>query len=98
MTKLSLSGHALSPIKHLYVRAVGEDRELEQSLVRRIVDECHLAGLAVCNAEYLEEKERDPSPRPSIRIAVNRLLSAGDIHFAFATLERVSKEVLASVS
>lgn len=56
--------------------------------------QCTTAGLALVAAEYLEEKELSPCPRPSIRIAVSRLLSADDVRFAFETLERISQRVL----
>lgn len=40
LSHLSLSGHALSPIKHLYLpNDETEDRDRELSLLRRIVDE-----------------------------------------------------------
>lgn len=96
LTHLTVAGHPLSPVKHLYLASeqLPDGRERELSTLRRIVDECMKSGLALTTAEYLEEKERSPCPRPSLRIGVNRQLSADDVRFAVETLERVSKEVL----
>lgn len=44
-------------------------------------------------AAYLQNRERVPV-RPSIRLAVNRLLDDADISSAFEVIENVSKSLL----
>lgn len=93
LTALKIRGHSLSPVKHLYIRSELEDREAECKALQAIADKCIERGLAVVYAQYLEEAEKN-CPRPSIRIAVSRLLTGSDIKVAFAIIESVSKEIL----
>jgi len=92
LSLFTIRGDILSPVKHLYLREE-QSREIEDELLRKIVDKCIENRLALAKAEYLVHLER-VCPRPSIRITVNRLLSGADITEAFNTLDRVSKNVL----
>lgn len=92
MTKLSVRGHPLSPVKHLYLREA-QSRAAEAELLEQVVKECQAEGLCLVVAQYLEDKERK-CPRPSIRITANRLLTSGDLEAAVQTLEKVSVRVL----
>lgn len=58
--------------------------------------QAHKAKLALVSSEYLEQVEKI-YPRPSIRIAVNRLLTNEDIDFAFDTLNRISKTIVSTM-
>jgi len=55
--------------------------------------QCIARGVAVVQAAYLQNRERQPV-RPSIRIAVNRLLESSEIDNAFEVIESVSSSVL----
>ncbi|KAH8290789.1 hypothetical protein KR054_005976 [Drosophila jambulina] len=55
--------------------------------------QCIAQGVAVVQAAYLKDRERHPV-RPSIRIAVNRLLEETDINAAFEIIESVSSALL----
>ncbi|XP_053669500.1 serine palmitoyltransferase 1 [Anopheles marshallii] len=88
-------GDALSPVKHLYLKHQHECWAHEKMLLDEISTECIDNGLAVVAAEYLENMEKH-CPRPSIRLTVNRLLTAKEIDDAFRILEHVSEKVLAS--
>lgn len=55
--------------------------------------QCIERGVAVVEAAYLQNRERKPV-RPSLRIAISRLLSDAEIQTAYETIETVSKEVL----
>lgn len=39
LTKLELRGHALSPVKHLYLKDVEREHEIEQKTLNEIVDQ-----------------------------------------------------------
>lgn len=65
----------------------------ENELLQEIVNKCIDNRLAIVKSEYLEKLEKF-CPRPSIRLALNRLLKDADINEAFTTLERISKVVL----
>lgn len=92
-TKLKLRGDILSPLKHLYLRQEMATYEEEREVLENISEECIKRGVAVVKAEYLDKVEKF-CPRPSIRIAVNRLLTPEDINSAFDVIEEVSKTVL----
>lgn len=92
MTKLSVKGHPLSPVKHLYLREQ-HSRAEESALLDKVVLGCQSEGLCIVRAQYLEEKERK-CPRASIRITANRMLTASDLEDATKTIERVSMRVL----
>uniref|UniRef100_A0A2M4AD19 Serine palmitoyltransferase 1 n=2 Tax=Anopheles triannulatus TaxID=58253 RepID=A0A2M4AD19_9DIPT len=87
-------GDPLSPVKHLYLKSTHESWTDEKALLDKICDECIGNGLAVIAAEYLEAMEKQ-CPRPSIRLAVSRLLTEQEIDDAFRILERASEKVLA---
>lgn len=55
--------------------------------------QCISQGVAIVQAAYLQNRERVPV-RPSIRIAVNRLLDDADITSAFEVIEKVSQSLL----
>lgn len=58
-----------------------------------LYSQCIAQGVAVVQAAYLQNRERQPV-RPSIRIAVNRLLEETDINAAFEVIESVSSALL----
>ncbi|KAL7736374.1 hypothetical protein ACLKA6_014841 [Drosophila palustris] len=91
--KLQLRGDELSPIKHLYVTPERDSFESESKLLAKVADKCIERGVAVVEAAYLQNRERKPV-RPSLRIAVSRLLDEADILSAFKIIEAVSSEVL----
>lgn len=90
---MTVRGHPLSPVKHLYLREQ-KSRAVETEKLDAIVKKCESQGLALVVAQYLEDKEKK-CPRPSIRITANRLLTAGDLEWVVKTIEKVSTEVLA---
>ncbi|ALC42120.1 Spt-I [Drosophila busckii] len=90
---LRLQGDELSPVKHLYMSQEHEDLQTERKLLTLLADKCIENGVAVVDAAYLQNRERKPV-RPSLRIAVNRLLDETDIKAAFDTIEKISTEVL----
>ncbi|XP_041449079.1 serine palmitoyltransferase 1 [Drosophila obscura] len=92
-SKLRLCGDELSPVKHLYLALPGENIEAEQKLLTEVADKCIARGVAIVEAAYLYNRERKPV-RPSIRIAVNRLLEESEISAAFEIIENVSSAVL----
>ncbi|KAH8354022.1 hypothetical protein KR067_012120 [Drosophila pandora] len=92
-SKLRLRGDALSPVKHLYLAEPAENFEAELKLLTELADKCISQGVAIVQAAYLQNRERVPV-RPSIRIAVNRLLDDADITSAFEVIEKVSQSLL----
>ncbi|SPP73408.1 serine palmitoyltransferase 1 [Drosophila guanche] len=92
-SKLRLCGDELSPVKHLYLALPLENNEAEQKLLTEVADKCIARGVAVVEAAYLQDREHKPV-RPSIRIAVNRLLEESEIAAAFDIIESVSSAVL----
>jgi serine palmitoyltransferase len=95
LTKLTLRGDPVSPVKHLYLPGAPGDAVWEQKLLTNIVDECIDDGVALIATEYLAKMERQ-CPRPSIRLIVNRLLSDADIEKAFNVVEKVVDTVVGS--
>lgn len=92
LTDFTSRGDPLSPVKHLYLKKES-DPVAEKRLLDRISQECMTNGLAVVAAEYLEDREKR-CPRPSIRLAVNRLLTDSDIDDAFRILQQSARKVL----
>ncbi|KAH8369534.1 hypothetical protein KR093_000025 [Drosophila rubida] len=92
-SKLQLRGDELSPVKHLYVAEARDSFETESKLLTKVADKCIEQGVAVIEAAYLQDKEHKPV-RPSLRIAVNRLLTTDEVLTAFKIIESVSSEVL----
>ncbi|KAH8325198.1 hypothetical protein KR074_009555 [Drosophila pseudoananassae] len=92
-TKLRLRGDALSPVKHLYLAEPAENFDVELKLLTELADKSISQGVAIVQAAYLQNRERVPV-RPSIRIAVNRLLDDADISTAFEVIEKVSNSLL----
>ncbi|KAI8037628.1 serine palmitoyltransferase 1 [Drosophila gunungcola] len=92
-TKLTLRGNELSPVKHLYLAQAADNFDKELKLLTEVADKCIARGVAIVQAAYLQNRERQPV-RPSIRIAVNRLLEDADIATAFEVIESVSNAVL----
>ncbi|TDG41287.1 hypothetical protein AWZ03_012284 [Drosophila navojoa] len=92
-TKLKLDGDELSPVKHLYLAESRESFEVESKLFSQVSDKCIERGVAVVEAAYLRNREHKPI-RPSLRIAVNRLLTDKDIREIFDVIEAVSIAVL----
>ncbi|XP_017027839.1 serine palmitoyltransferase 1 [Drosophila kikkawai] len=92
-SKLTIRGNELSPVKHLYLATPAENYDKELQLLTELADKCIAQGVAVVQAAYLKDREHQPV-RPSIRIAVNRLLEQTDINAAFDTIESVSSALL----
>ncbi|KAH8253467.1 hypothetical protein KR032_005662 [Drosophila birchii] len=92
-SKLIIRGNELSPVKHLYLATAAESYDRELELLTELADKCIARGVAVVQAAYLKDREHQPV-RPSIRIAVNRLLEETDINAAFETIESVSSALL----
>ncbi|XP_055703081.1 serine palmitoyltransferase 1 [Phlebotomus papatasi] len=92
LSKLTLRGNPISPVKHLYLKEA-KSTKAEVTAMSDIVEKCISRGLCLVNSQYLGHIEKK-CPRPSIRITVNRLLSDEDIVFVYETLESVCKEVL----
>ncbi|XP_034478984.1 serine palmitoyltransferase 1 [Drosophila innubila] len=92
-SKLQLRGDELSPVKHLYVAQERDSFESESKLLAKVADKCIEQGVAVVEAAYLQNRERKPV-RPSLRIAVSRLLDEADILSAYKIIESVSSAVL----
>lgn len=93
LSRFSVGGNELSPVKHLYLKSTCEDWKQESELLRKFADECMKEKLAVVSAQYLHDIEKK-CPRPSIRITANRLLTDKEIDFAVAILETVSANTL----
>ncbi|XP_023167349.2 serine palmitoyltransferase 1 [Drosophila hydei] len=92
-SKLKLGGDELSPVKHLYLAEERDSFETESKLLSQVADKCIERGVAVVEAAYLRNRERKPI-RPSLRIAVSRLLEDSDISKAFDVIEAVSSAEL----
>ncbi|XP_073848740.1 serine palmitoyltransferase subunit I [Musca autumnalis] len=92
-SKLQLRGDELSPVKHLYISKPLENNEEERKLLTKIADTCISRGVAVIEACYLYNLEKQ-CIRPSIRIASNRLLSSNEIEHAFDIIESVSSNLI----
>ncbi|KAH8299773.1 hypothetical protein KR044_005784 [Drosophila immigrans] len=92
-SKLQLRGDELSPVKHLYVAQAQDSFETEAKLLAKVADECIAQGVAVVQAAYLQDREHKPV-RPSLRIAVNRLLTTDEVLGAFKIIESVSSDAL----
>ncbi|XP_067626375.1 serine palmitoyltransferase 1 isoform X2 [Eurosta solidaginis] len=92
-TKLKLHASELSPIKHLYIADERENVAEERELLNKIANGCIERGVAVIETRYLEHLEKHPM-RNSLRITVNRLLTATEIKHAFDVIESVANKVL----
>ncbi|XP_053965587.1 serine palmitoyltransferase 1 [Anastrepha ludens] len=92
-SKLKLCASELSPVKHLYIAEQRENADKERELLTEIANKCIARDIAIVEAHYLENLEKQPI-RHSIRITVNRLLTANDIKQAFDVIESVANEVL----
>ncbi|XP_046405751.1 serine palmitoyltransferase 1 [Ischnura elegans] len=75
---LTLEGHEDSPVKHLYLSVPCKTREEETDKLSSIVEYGLRCGVALTLPSYLEDKEVK-LPRPSLRIAVNVLLTEEEI-------------------
>lgn len=89
---MRLRGNRICPVKHLYLKQEC-DASVESKLLSKIVDLCLENGLAIVEAQYLDEIEKH-HPRHSLRITSNRLLTDSDLNSAYEILERVTKIVL----
>uniref|UniRef100_A0A1A9WIQ0 Serine palmitoyltransferase 1 n=1 Tax=Glossina brevipalpis TaxID=37001 RepID=A0A1A9WIQ0_9MUSC len=92
-SKLIIGGDSLSPVKHLYLTVACEDINEEHKKLIQISDKCIARGVAVIEATYLYNIEKQPI-RPSLRITANRLLTLSDINEAFEVIEDVTKNML----
>lgn len=96
LSSFIIGGHELSPIKHLYLKDE-QEWDMEREILRKICDICMTDKLGVVSASYLDNSERICS-RPSLRIAVNRLLTNSDIDFAFDVLNKASTAVITTTT
>uniref|UniRef100_A0A069DUP1 Serine palmitoyltransferase 1 n=1 Tax=Panstrongylus megistus TaxID=65343 RepID=A0A069DUP1_9HEMI len=80
MDNFNISGHELSPVKHLVPKFESSDRFMEH-----FVNYCQENGLTVCKATYLPEDR--PPCLPSIRLAICRSLTSSDVKQAVDTFE-----------
>ncbi|CRL04739.1 CLUMA_CG017799, isoform A [Clunio marinus] len=90
LSRFLLRGHPISPIKHLYLKDDKTSSETDE-ILRKISDQCIKMGLAIVPCAYLPI-EKFPQ-KPSLRVAVNRLLSNEEITKAFNILQRASYEI-----
>ncbi|XP_062560832.1 serine palmitoyltransferase 1 [Armigeres subalbatus] len=95
LTDFTYRGDPLSPVKHLYLKNES-DPVTDKQILDRISQECINTGLAIISAEYLEHLEKC-SPRPSIRLTVNRLLTDSDIEDAFRILRQAARKILSEI-
>lgn len=89
---LELTGHELSPVKHLRLRkSGGYSADLAQLQI--LADNCFQRRLAVVPPSMLEHVEKFP-PRASLRVIANSLLDDQDIEFVQKALLDACNEVL----
>lgn len=88
----TLQGDPDSPIKHLYLCNPPNCTDHELKLLNKIVDFCIEHGVAVVTAAYLQMEKF--SPRNSIRVTVNNMLTEDEIKNVAVVLEKASSEVL----
>lgn len=109
LTRLELRGHPISPVKHLYLRDDKTPQETDEILRKisdqvwffppnkflnfhmHAYLQCIKMGLAIVPSSYLPI-EKFPV-LPSLRVTVNRLLTADEISKAFNILQRASLEL-----
>ncbi|PSN57428.1 Serine palmitoyltransferase 1 [Blattella germanica] len=92
LTSFELKGDADSPVKHLYLRTPMASSDAELATLNKVVDFCIEHGVAVITASYLPVEQF--SPRNSIRITVNNMLTEEEINNAVDVLEKASTEIL----
>lgn len=89
---MCLQGHAISPVKHLYLKKKLEFKD-ELKVLIEIADKCIENKIALIEAHNLEALEKFPR-RPSLRVTSNLLLTDEDLNEAFQVIENVSKDIL----
>ncbi|KDR24470.1 serine palmitoyltransferase 1 [Zootermopsis nevadensis] len=87
-----LQGDPDSPVKHLYLRNPPNCTNHEFNLLSKIADFCIEHGIAVVTAAYLQTEKF--TPRNSIRVTVNNMLTGDEINNVAVVLEKASSEVL----
>lgn len=87
-----LQGDPDSPVKHLYLRNPPNCTNHEFNLLSKIADFCIEHGIAVVTAAYLQTEKF--TPRNSIRVTVNNMLTEDEINNVAVVLEKASSEVL----
>nr|CAD7600275.1 unnamed protein product [Timema genevievae] len=85
LSEFNLEGDEDSPVKHLYLKNHYNNSEEELILLNKIVDNCIENGLALVTSAYLNDVEKFV-PRESIRLTVNRMLTASEIDKAVIVL------------
>lgn len=88
--KLDLYGDIISPVKHLVVRnSVNSvhDRKILQS----IVEHAQASGIALVQAEYLDDEME--MPEPSIRITLNSKIEEDELISALSIIESISDDI-----
>lgn len=69
-----ISGHDLSPIKHIYLKSESFSVEEKNAHLQKIADYCADNGITLSVATYLRDSEVN-CPEPSIRLASNSTLT-----------------------
>jgi 7-keto-8-aminopelargonate synthetase-like enzyme len=88
----TLQGDPDSPVKHLYLRNPPNCPDHELNLLSKIVDFCIEHGIAVVTAAYLQMEKF--TPKNSIRVTVNTMLTEDEIKNVAVVLDNASSEVL----
>ncbi|KAF6027128.1 sptlc1 [Bugula neritina] len=83
----------ISPVKHLMLSKTNGDINGDRLLLQKIVEYCMQNGVAVTQAQYIDQFEYKV-PRPSIRLAVNVDLPQEDIKAAVDVLKAATKALL----
>lgn len=86
-------GDPLSPVKHLRLAEINDNRELDMNTLQKIVDKAMGKGIALTLARYLD-KEEHQLPPPSIRVSVNCRLTENEINRVVDVLSNACKDVL----
>lgn len=88
-----LTGHALSPIKHLRLR---DSTSYSADLIKinQLAESCFKRGLAVVPPSMLEKSEK-LKPKASLKIVANALLEDSDIQFVERVLSECCVEIFA---
>jgi len=91
LTLLTVQGHPNSPVKHLYLRDPPKCTDHELSLLNKIVDFCIEHGVAVVTAAYLPVEKF--TPRNSIRVTVNSILTEDEINSVAVVLKKACENI-----
>jgi serine palmitoyltransferase len=94
LSDFTVSGHPLSPVKHLSLKKSFGSRKTDKILLKDIAFHVREnAKIAVVMPAYLEKEEKTLLA-PSIRIAVNRLLTLNEMDDVVTALKEAANVVL----